>query len=40
VRLMQPEAEITTRDILAVNAGALGVLLQCIWRFRSGHTLT
>jgi len=28
----------TTRGILAVNAGALEVLLQYIWCFRSGHT--
>jgi len=37
---MQPKAQITTRGILAVSAGAFEVLLQYLRRFRSGPTLT
>jgi len=40
VWLMQPEAQTTTRGILAVSAGALEVLLQYIRHFRSCCTLT
>jgi len=36
---MHPEAQTTTRGILAVSTGALEILLQYIWRFRSGHPL-
>jgi len=38
VWLMQLEVQSTTRGILAVSAGALKVLLQYIWRFRSSRT--
>jgi len=37
--LMQPVAQTTRHVILPVSAGALEVLLQYTWRFRSGHTL-
>jgi len=37
---MQPKVQITTRGIQALRTGALEVLLQYIWRFGSGHTLT